>query len=120
MGSRPAANVNEYFVRCKDSVTYLNDVVGCESRMIAVDRAIRCAIQPLFEAGSGSSRDFVLARLDGSHIYIDPARNGYAEIRGAAVWALRRLDPHRAEAMRLDRLSREGDSSVRAEWDGVV
>ena len=41
-------------------------------------------------------------------------------IRGAAIWALRRLDPERAEAVRLDSLAQEGDSAVRAEWDGVV
>ncbi len=41
-------------------------------------------------------------------------------VRGAAIWALRRLDPERAEALRLDSLAQEGDSSVRAEWDGVV
>ena len=41
-------------------------------------------------------------------------------VRGAAIWALRRLDPERAEALRVDSLAQEGDSSVRAEWDGVV
>jgi epoxyqueuosine reductase len=41
-------------------------------------------------------------------------------VRGAAIWALRRLDPEQAEAMRLDRLARESDSSVRDEWAGVV
>ncbi|WP_297112720.1 tRNA epoxyqueuosine(34) reductase QueG [uncultured Devosia sp.] len=41
-------------------------------------------------------------------------------VRGAAIWAVRRLDPQRAEALRLDSLAREGDSTVRAEWDGVV
>jgi epoxyqueuosine reductase len=41
-------------------------------------------------------------------------------IRGAAIWALRRLDPERAAARRLDNLAQEGDSAVRAEWDGVV
>jgi len=41
-------------------------------------------------------------------------------VRGAAIWALRRLDAKRADSLRLDRLAREGDSSVRAEWDGAV
>ncbi|ODT65637.1 MAG: tRNA epoxyqueuosine(34) reductase QueG [Pelagibacterium sp. SCN 63-23] len=41
-------------------------------------------------------------------------------IRGAAIWALRRLDPETAERLRLDSLAAESDSSVRAEWDGVV
>ena len=41
-------------------------------------------------------------------------------VRGAAIWALRRLDPEQAETLRLDSLAQESDSSVRAEWDGVV
>jgi epoxyqueuosine reductase len=41
-------------------------------------------------------------------------------IRGAAIWALRRLDPKQAEAVRLDREGLESDSSVRDEWAGVV
>lgn len=41
-------------------------------------------------------------------------------VRGAAIWALRRLDPARAATMRLDRLAAESDESVRAEWDGAV
>lgn len=52
----------------------------------------------------------VLARLD------DPS----PLVRGAAIWALRRLDPDEAEARRLDLLAAEGDKAVRAEWDGVV
>ncbi|MEQ9635638.1 MAG: tRNA epoxyqueuosine(34) reductase QueG [Devosia marina] len=43
-----------------------------------------------------------------------------ALVRGAAIWALRRLDPGRADALRLDSLAQEGDSSVRAEWEGAV
>ncbi len=41
-------------------------------------------------------------------------------VRGAAIWALRRLDPQRAEARRLDLLAQESDKAVRQEWDGVV
>jgi epoxyqueuosine reductase len=41
-------------------------------------------------------------------------------VRGAAIWALRRLDPDRAERHRLDLAAREGDKAVRQEWDGVV
>lgn len=41
-------------------------------------------------------------------------------VRGAAIWALRRLDAERAESLRLDRLAQESDSDVRTEWDGVV
>jgi epoxyqueuosine reductase len=37
-------------------------------------------------------------------------------VRGAAVWALRRLDPEEANASRMTALSAEADASVRAEW----
>ncbi|MBD8066316.1 tRNA epoxyqueuosine(34) reductase QueG [Devosia sp. PTR5] len=65
--------------------------------------------------GIGNSGDEALAlkaeqRLD----------NASPLVRGAAIWALRRLDPERAEALRLDRMGRERDSSVNAEWDGTV
>ncbi|WP_338721682.1 tRNA epoxyqueuosine(34) reductase QueG [Devosia sp. XK-2] len=41
-------------------------------------------------------------------------------VRGAAIWALRRLDAERAESLRLDRLAQESDSDVRTEWEGAV
>jgi epoxyqueuosine reductase len=36
-------------------------------------------------------------------------------VRGAAVWALRRLDPQRAAAL-ADKCAQETDASVRDEW----
>ena len=39
-----------------------------------------------------------------------------ALVRGAAVWALRRLDPARAAALRSAAETVETDSDVRAEW----
>lgn len=41
-------------------------------------------------------------------------------VRGAAIWALRRLDPDGADAIRQARLALEQDETVRAEWDGAV
>ena len=41
-------------------------------------------------------------------------------VRGAAIWALRRLAPDRADDLRLAYLAREGDSSVAAEWTGDI
>jgi epoxyqueuosine reductase len=41
-------------------------------------------------------------------------------VRGAAIWALRRLAPERAGQLSLAYLAREGDSSVRAEWTGDI
>jgi epoxyqueuosine reductase len=37
-------------------------------------------------------------------------------VRGAAIWALFRLDPARFAAARAARLDREADAEVRAEW----
>jgi epoxyqueuosine reductase len=37
-------------------------------------------------------------------------------VRGAAIWALRRLDPYRADAQRLALLAAESDNTVRLEW----
>jgi epoxyqueuosine reductase len=37
-------------------------------------------------------------------------------VRGAAVWALARLDPDQAEAERARRAADEMNESVRAEW----
>ncbi|ODT76772.1 MAG: tRNA epoxyqueuosine(34) reductase QueG [Pelagibacterium sp. SCN 64-44] len=41
-------------------------------------------------------------------------------VRGAAIWALRRLDPQGADALRHQLLAAESDEAVRQEWDGTV
>lgn len=41
-------------------------------------------------------------------------------VRGAAVWALRRLDASRAERIKLDFLATESDSEVAGEWSGDI
>ena len=38
-------------------------------------------------------------------------------VRGAAVWALRRLSPEQAAAAKSAHIAGEGDADVRAEWD---
>ena len=43
-------------------------------------------------------------------------QDGSALVRGAAVWALRRLDPDRAEALRAAAEPAETEPDVRAEW----
>jgi epoxyqueuosine reductase len=64
--------------------------------MIAIGNSGDAALEPLAEARLG----------DG-----DPL------VRGAAVWATRRLaDPQRAERLALDFLARESDTTVRTEW----
>ncbi len=41
-------------------------------------------------------------------------------VRGAAVWAIGRLDPARASAMKQARLAAETDTGVRAEWEAIA
>ena len=41
-------------------------------------------------------------------------------VRGAAVWAVRRLDPQKAERLALDFLPRESDTAVRTEWTQTI
>jgi epoxyqueuosine reductase len=64
----------------------------------------------------GNSAD--LALLPGAEARL---RDPEPLIRGAAVWAVRRLatEAH-AQALRLEFLPREGDTSVQAEWNAVV
>ena len=59
----------------------------------------------------GNSGDAALAR-DAERLLDDPA----PLVRGAAVWALARLDPARARRQAEDRLPREADADVREEW----
>ncbi|MHA6689459.1 tRNA epoxyqueuosine(34) reductase QueG [Devosia sp. A449] len=63
----------------------------------------------------GNSGDVALSKLAEARLeHDDPL------VRGAAIWALRRLVPARAEALRPSQLARESDSAVAAEWDGDI
>ena len=42
------------------------------------------------------------------------------DIRGAAIWALARLDPDRFEAEKTARMAEETDPGVVAEWEGAA
>ena len=59
----------------------------------------------------GNSGDAALAPL--AQMWLDDAD---PVLRGAAVWALRRLDPAAASRLALDFLPRESDTAVRSEW----
>ena len=43
-----------------------------------------------------------------------------AVVRGAAIWAVRRLDHRKAERLALDFLPRESDTAVRNEWTQTI
>ncbi|OJX49367.1 MAG: tRNA epoxyqueuosine(34) reductase QueG [Devosia sp. 66-22] len=63
----------------------------------------------------GNSGDPDLARLAEARLGDDDPL-----VRGAAVWAVRRLDPRKAERLALDFLPRESDTAVRTEWTQTI
>jgi epoxyqueuosine reductase len=75
-------------------------------KRIGRDRFIRNVMIALGNSGDPALLSAVLPRLDDSS----------ALVRGAAVWALSRLDPARFEAERAERADGEEDAEVRAEW----
>ena len=79
---------------------------GSPIKRIGHGRFIRNVLIALGNSGDQTLLPLVEARLDAN----DPL------VRGAAIWALRRLDPQRAEHAALAYASKESDSSVRSEW----
>ncbi|MDB5612503.1 MAG: queG [Devosia sp.] len=63
----------------------------------------------------GNSRDDTLVPLVEARLSSEDAL-----VRGAAVWALRRLAPQRAEQLSLAYRAQESDSSVLLEWTGDI
>jgi epoxyqueuosine reductase len=63
----------------------------------------------------GNSSDDALAPLAEARLGDDEPL-----IRGAAVWAVRRLQPEKAERLALDFLPRESDTAVRTEWTQTI
>ncbi|MET0373433.1 MAG: tRNA epoxyqueuosine(34) reductase QueG [Rhizorhabdus sp.] len=89
-----------------DDAAFRQVFAGSPIKRIGRDRMVR---NVLIAAGNGGERALagqVAALLD------DPA----AVVRGAAVWALGRIDPVRWAAERDARLAGEGDADVRGEW----
>jgi epoxyqueuosine reductase len=67
---------------------------------------VRNVLIALGNADDAKLADAVLALLD----------DDSALVRGAAVWALSRLDAKRFEAERATRVAAEADAAVIAEW----
>jgi epoxyqueuosine reductase len=81
---------------------------GSPIKRIGRDRLVRNALIAAGNSAAPALLPAVLACVD------DPA----PVVRGAAAWAVRRLaEPMQLAAVRRDRLARETDDSVRAEWD---
>nr|WP_236899925.1 tRNA epoxyqueuosine(34) reductase QueG [Devosia sp. SL43] len=79
---------------------------GSPVKRIGIGRFLRNVLIAIGNSGDATMVPIVEARLgDG-----DPL------VRGAAIWALRRLAPEGADALSLAYLAQESDSSVASEW----
>ena len=83
---------------------------GSPIKRIGLARFLRNVLIAIGNSDDVNLVPLVEARLDADE----------AVVRGAAIWALRRLAPERAAALSLAYLAREGDSSVAAEWTGDI
>ena len=91
-----------------DDSAFRQMFAGSPIKRIGRDRMIRNCLVAAGNSGSTALLARVRPHLD------DPA----PMVRGAAVWALGRLDPQGYEAERAIRLGAEADESVREEWRG--
>lgn len=83
---------------------------GSPVKRIGHGRFLRNVLIAIGNSGDLSLLPLVEARLGAD----DPL------VRGAAIWALRRLDPERGERLLLDYLPGESDKSVCDEWTGDI
>ncbi|ARS28050.1 tRNA epoxyqueuosine(34) reductase QueG [Sphingomonas sp. KC8] len=117
-----AASANRAFAaRAELAVPEIGDLLGLDDagfrqvfagspiKRIGRDRMIRNALIAAGNAGDA----MLLAAIE--RLIDDPA----AVVRGAAAWALGRIDPAGYADRRDARLATEGDDSVRAEWISV-
>lgn len=89
-----------------DDASFRRVFSGSPIKRVGRDRFVRNVLIAI-----GNSKKAKLAAR-AEHLLDD----GSALVRGAAVWALARLDSARAEALRDGHLARESDADVRAEW----
>ena len=93
-----------------DDAAFRELFAGSPVKRIGVSRFLRNVLICIGNSADRQHLGAVAVRLD------DPS----PLVRGAAIWALRRLDPEEADAIRQDHLTRETDATVRSEWDGNV
>ncbi|MBO9714507.1 tRNA epoxyqueuosine(34) reductase QueG [Sphingomonas sp.] len=89
-----------------DEAAFRQVFSGSPIKRIGRDRMVRNCLVAAGNSGSAALVPVVAGLLD------DPA----PEVRGAAVWALKRLDPARSEAERATRAAGETDPAVLDEW----
>lgn len=92
-----------------DDASFRAVFAGSPIKRIGRDRMVRNCLIAAGNSGSARLVPAVLALLD------DPA----PVVRGAAIWALERLDPFRARDERASRSALETDPQVAAEWAGL-
>jgi len=92
-----------------DDAAFRQIFSGSPIKRIGRDRMVRNA---LIAAGNGAGA-VPAARI--AALLDDPA----PVVRGAAAWALARVDPARFAVERSERLAREEDADVRKEWQSV-
>jgi len=93
-----------------DDAAFRGLFAGSPIKRIGLARFLRNVLIAIGNSGNGALVPLVEARLDAD----EPV------VRGAAIWALRRLAPDRADDLSLAYLARESDSSVAAEWTGDI
>ena len=91
-----------------DDAGFRSLFAGSPIKRIGLARFLRNVLIAIGNSGDPALVPLVEARLDADE----------AVVRGAAIWALRRLAPERASDLSLAYLAREGDSSVAGEWTG--
>jgi len=92
-----------------DDAAFRQIFAGSPIKRIGRDRMVRNALVAAGNSGEERLIGQVAALLE------DPA----PVVRGAAVWALGRLDPARFAREREARLEGESDESVKGEWHSV-
>ena len=90
-----------------DDAAFRDVFSGSPVKRSGRNRFVRNVCIAIGNSGDGGLVPSVLALLD----------DAAPEVRGAAIWALARLDPDRFEAEKAARRDREGDPGVVAEWD---
>lgn len=83
---------------------------GSPIKRIGVSRFLRNVLIGIGNSGQADFVPLVEKRLEDESPLV----------RGVAIWALRKLAPERAQALRAGLLAREKDESVRAEWSGDI
>lgn len=93
-----------------DDEGFRNLFAGSPIKRIGLARFLRNVLIAIGNSGDPAFVPLVERRLD----------DAAPVVRGAAIWALRRLAPERASQLSLAYLARESDSSVASEWTGDI